>query len=126
MPLDLSRVKDREALRSQREPHWQRIRPGCFLGYRPSAREGIGTWIARAYDEVTRRYHLKALGDYGAFPGRDRFAEAKKHAEAFAAEVESGGIAGDKVETVEEACRRYAESKPDAVGRFKRTVIPTP
>ena len=93
MPLDLSSVKDREALRSRREPHWQRIRPGCFLGYRPSAREGAGTWIARAYDGGGIRYRLKALGDYGAVPSRDRFAEAKKDAEAFASVVESGGIA---------------------------------
>lgn len=42
MALDLSKVKERGALRSQREPYWQRIRPGCFLGYRPSAREGAG------------------------------------------------------------------------------------
>jgi site-specific recombinase XerD len=126
MPLDLSRVKDREALRSQREPHWQRIRPGCFLGYRPSAREGAGTWIARAYDEGEIRYRLKALGDYGAVPSRDRFAEAKKDAEAFASVVESGGIAEDKVETVEEACRRYAQTKQDAAGRFKRIVYSDP
>ena len=81
MALDLSKVKERDALRSQREPYWQRIRPGCFLGYRPSAREGAGTWIARAYDEDQRRYSLKALGDFGTLPGKDRFAEAKKEAE---------------------------------------------
>ena len=126
MPLDLSRVKDREALRSQREPHWQRIRPGCFLGYRPSAREGAGTWIARAYDEGGRRYRLKALGDYGAVPSRERFSEAKKDAETFATEVESGGVLEEKVETVGEACRRYAQSKPEAEGRFNRTVYSDP
>jgi hypothetical protein len=69
MGLDLSKVKERDALRNQREPYWQRIRPGCFLGYRPSAREGAGTWIARAYDEDQRCYRLKALGDFGALPG---------------------------------------------------------
>ena len=92
MPVDLSRVKEREALPNQREPHWQRIRPGCFLGYRPSAREGPGNWIARAYDEPERQYRLKALGDYGARPGRERFAAAKKDAEAFAGQIESGGV----------------------------------
>jgi len=123
---DLSRVKERDALANQREPHWQRIRPGCFLGYRPSAREGLGHWIARAYDEPIRQYRLRSLGDYGALPGRDRFAEAKKDAEAFASLVESGGISDLKLETVGEACQRYAESKPDAAGRFKRYVYSDP
>jgi integrase len=126
MALDLSKVKERDLLRSQREPHWQRIRPGCFLGYRPSIREGAGTWIARAYDEDRRRYSLKALGDFGTSPARDRFTEAKKEAEAFALIVESGGKVEDKVETVGEACKRYAESDPDAAGRFRRHVYPDP
>ncbi|MGH6617219.1 tyrosine-type recombinase/integrase [Sphingomonas sp.] len=126
MALDLSKVKEREALRSQREPYWQRIRPGCFLGYRPSAREGAGTWIARAYDEDQRRYSLKALGDFGTLPGKDRFAEAKKEAEAFAVLVDSGGQTEEKVETVEEACRKYAETRPDASGRFRRNVYSDP
>jgi integrase len=126
MALDLSRVNKRDALPSQREPHWQRLRPGCFLGYRPSAREGAGTWIARAYDEDHRRYRLKALGDFGSVPNGNRFVEAKKEAEAFAALVESGGRRDVPVETVEEACRRYAESRPDAAGRFSRRVYTDP
>lgn len=126
MPLDLSKVKEREALPSQREPHWQRIRPGCFLGYRPSAREGAGTWIARSYDETQRAYRLKALGDFGELPGRDRFAAAKKEAEAFVELVESGGHTEEKIETVEEACRRYASLNPEAEGRFKRHVYADP
>lgn len=126
MTLDLSIVKKREALRSQREPYWQRIRPGCFLGYRPSTREGVGTWIARAYDEDHRCYRLKALGDFGTFPGRDRFANAKKEAEAFAALVESGGHSEEMVETVGEACRLYAKSRPDAASRFERHIYSDP
>lgn len=126
MALDLSRVSKRNALPSRREPHWQRLRPGCFLGYRPSAKEGAGTWIARAYDEDYRKYRLKALGDFGSLPGRDRFGAAKKEAEAFATIVETGGQRDDSVETVEEACHLYAASRPDAAGRFKRNVYPDP
>jgi integrase len=124
--LDLSKVKERESLPSQREPHWQRIRPGCFLGYRPSAREGAGTWIARAYDEDQRSYRLKAIGDFGTLPGRDRFSDAKREAEAFAAIVEAGGYTEEKIETVEEACQRYAVSHADAKGRFTRHVYSDP
>ena len=93
MAVDLSRVKDREALAATREPHWQRLRPGCFLGYRPSAREGVGTWIARAYDEESHSYGLKALGDFGSIPNKERYTTAKKEAEKFAELVESGGHA---------------------------------
>jgi len=79
------------------------------LGYRQSAREGPGTWITRAYDEDQRGYRLKALGDFGDLPGRDRFAAAKKEGEAFAELVEAGGRIEETVETVEDACRRYAK-----------------
>lgn len=126
MALDLSKVKEREALPSRREPHWQRIRPGCFLGYRPSVREGAGTWIARAYDEDQRGYRLKALGDFGELPGRERFGAAKKEVEAFVDLVESGGQTDKKLETIEDACRRYIKANPEADGRFKRHVYSDP
>jgi hypothetical protein len=119
---DLSKVSHREALKLQREPHWQRLRPGCFVGYRPSAKGGAGTWIARAYDDDTGKYRLKALGDYGEHPASDRFAKAKRDAEQFAELVESGGHVRKAAETVEDACRDYADRNPDAVGRFKRFV----
>lgn len=126
MAIDLSKVKEREALKSTREPYWQRIRPGCFLGYRPSAREGTGTWIARAYDEDRRAYRLMALGDFGGLPGRDRFAAAKLETEKFFDLVESGGRIEVGVETVEDACRHYVATNPEAHGRFKRHVYSDP
>ncbi len=126
MARDLSKVKEREALPARREPHWQRLRPGCFIGYRPSAREGSGTWIARAYSEDDRSYRLKALGDFGAIPARDQFALAKKEAEAFADLVETGGIAEQTIETVAEACQRYALANVEIVSRFKRHIYSDP
>ena len=126
MARDLSKVKEREALRSQREPYWQRLRPGCFLGYRPSARGDAGSWIARAYDEDHRCYRLRALGTFATLPSRDRFAEAKAEAESFSALVETGGFLVNRPETVEEACKQYAETHPEAAGRFRRVVYPDP
>lgn len=120
--VDLSSVKQREALSSRREPYWQRIRPGCFLGYRPSAKEGAGTWIARAYDEQRRSYKLRAIGDFAEFTTRERFAAAKREAEIFAELVESGGHAVKRPETVKEACEAYAKSNTEAEGRFRRHV----
>jgi len=126
MALDLSKVERREGLSKQREPHWQRLRVGCFLGYRPSKRGGPGTWIARAYDEDNGKYQFKSLGDYGALAGNARFAAAKRDAEAFAELVEAGGTILVKVETVGDACNAYAKNRPEAQSRFKRHVLGDP
>ena len=122
MALDLSKVGNRERLKVQREPHWQRLRAGCFLGFRPSKRGGKGTWIARVYDEDASRYQVKSLGDFGSLPGNEMFAAAKKEAEKLAELVESGGEIRAKIETVADACREYAKDRPEAEQRFKRYV----
>lgn len=125
---DLSRVKDREALRPNRnaEPYWQRLRPGCFLGYAPSARGGDGNWFARAYDGDTLRYRKRLLGSFAGVPGSRRFSEAKREAELFAELTETGGHATEKLETVADACRAYAMSRPEADARFRRYVYDDP
>ena len=126
MALDLSKVGERERLKLQREPHWQRLRAGCFLGFRPSKRGGKGTWIARAYDEDGSKYRVKSLGDFGALAGNEIFAAAKKEAEKVAELVESGGEVRAKIETVADACREYAKSRIEAGQRFKRYVYDDP
>lgn len=124
--LDLSKVGVRERLKPQREPHWQRLRAGCFLGFRTSKRGGKGTWIARAYDEDAGKYRVKSLGDFGTLPGNEMFAAAKKEAEALAELVETGGAVRTKIETVADACREYAKSRSEAERRFRRYVYEDP
>jgi integrase len=124
--LDLSKVGERERLKAQREPHWQRLRSGCFLGFRPSKRGGRGTWIARAYDEDAGRYRLKALGDFGTLAGNEMFAAAKKEAERLSELVESGGEVRAKIETVADACEAYGKTRPEAEHRFRRYVYSDP
>jgi len=128
MAIDLSRIGAREALKPRREPHWQRLRPGCYLGYRQSAREGAGTWIARSYDKDSRAYKLKALGDFGELATSERFTAARRAAEAFADTIEAGGFRAEKIETVADACRDYLKHKPGAIaeGVFKRHVYSDP
>lgn len=128
MARDLSRVKDRDGLKAQREPHWQRLRAGCFIGFRPSKSGGAGTWIARAYDEDARKYRIKSLGDFGTVAPNERFALAKKEAEAFADLVEGGGEVRRDVDTVEDACKDYLADKPGAIaeGVFRRHVYNDP
>lgn len=126
MALDLSKVGERTRLKAQREPHWQRLRAGCFLGFRPSKAGGTGTWIARAYDEDAGKYRVKSLGDFGSLSGNERFAAAKKEAEALAELVESGGEVRAKIETVSDACEEYAKTRPEADHRFRRYVYVDP
>ena len=127
---DLSKIGERDRLkpRAGDEPHWQRLRAGCFVGYRPSKRGGRGAWFARTYDADTRKYARKALGDYGALSGNDVFAHAKRDAESWADRVESGGVQSRKMETVADACRAYIEDKPGPIaeGVFRRHVFGEP
>lgn len=126
MALDLSKVGERERLKARREPHWQRLRAGCFLGFRPSKRGGKGKWIARIYDDDSGKYRVKSIGDFGRLAGNAMFAAAKKETEALADLVESGGAIRAKVETVADACREYATDKPEAEKRFQRYVYREP
>ncbi len=126
MALDLSKVSVRESLKARREPYWQRLRNGCFVGFRPSKRGGPGTWIARIYDADNASYRLKALGDFGSLAASAMFAAAKKEAEALADLIETGGVVRTKIETVADACRSYAATRTEAEGRFKRFVYNDP
>lgn len=126
---DLSRIGDRDRLKPKAgdEPHWQRLRAGCYVGFRPSRKGGRGTWFARAYSE-TGKYVRKALGDYGQMTGNDVFTHARKDAEAWADQVESGGVRAEKIETVADACRDYLKGKPGPIseGVFRRHVYSDP
>ena len=123
---DLSKVSQRDGLKPQREPYWHRLRPGCFVGYRPSVKRGTGTWIARVYDQEGCRYHLKALGAFGEYPANARFALAKAECEAFAAGAERGAFPDEPLETVADACRAFARSRAEAEQRFRRYVYGDP
>ena len=123
---DLSRIGERDRLKPKAgdEPHWQRLRQGCYVGFRPSKRGGKGTWFARAYDPDAGRYSRKPLGDYGALSGHDVFTQAKVDTEGWAETVESGGVRARELVTVADACEVYLEEKPGSIaeGVFRRHV----
>lgn len=127
---DLSKIGSRGRLKPKAgdEPHWQRLRAGCYLGYRPSKRGGRGGWFARAYDADGGKYRRKPLGDYGTLVGNEVFAAAKFDAEAWADQVESGGVRRREIATVADACRAYLEERPGAIaeGVFRRQVFSDP
>jgi len=122
--MNLSIVKDRERLKPNKkaEPCWQRIRPGCYVGFVPSSKGGQGTWVARAYDDETRRYKRKALGAFPDLAGDKKFTAAKAEAETFADKIGSGGHVEEKIDTVADACRAFSKGRPDDEARFRRYV----
>lgn len=127
---DLSRIGEREKLKPKAgdEPHWQRLRQGVYLGYRPSKKKAGGTWFARFYDAETNRNSRKRLGDYGTLTGHDVFKQAKADAESWAETVESGGERARDMVTVKDACEAYLEQKPGSIaeGVFRRHVYSDP
>lgn len=127
---DLSRIGEREKLKPKAgdEPHWQRLRQGVYLGYRPSKKKVGGTWFARFYDADTNRNARKRLGDFGTLSGHDVFKQAKADAEAWAETVETGGERARDMETVKDACEAYLEQKPGSIaeGVFRRHVYSDP
>ncbi|MCP5388344.1 MAG: tyrosine-type recombinase/integrase [Novosphingobium sp.] len=127
---DLSRIGEREKLKPKAgdEPHWQRLRQGCYLGYRPSKKKAGGTWFARFYDPDSNRNSRKRLGDYGTLSGHDVFKQAKADAEAWAETVESGGERAKDMVTVADACDAYLKEKPGSIaeGVFRRHVYSDP
>ncbi|SIQ81498.1 Site-specific recombinase XerD [Aromatoleum tolulyticum] len=113
-------VGDRKKLQARREPYWDRIEAGCFLGYR-KLEDGTGTWIARwRNEEGAQKYH--ALGSLGSYD------DAAKAARDWFDQCRGGST---EVVDVEEACKRYVTDRrtekgestaKDAEGRFKRLV----
>jgi integrase len=68
------------------------------------------------------------LGDYGILAGNAVFTAAKKDAEAWADQVESGGVRQQEIVTVADACHEYLLEKPSSIaqGVFRRHVFSDP
>jgi len=116
-------VGDRKKLQPRREPYWDRIEAGCFLGYR-KLEDDTGTWIARwRAEDGGQKYN--ALGSLTTYD------EAAKAAREWFEQCQGGST---EVVDVEEACKRYVTDRrsekgdataKDAEGRFKRLVYGT-
>ncbi len=118
--MDLSKVANRAKLKPRREPYWHRLEQARHLGYRPAPDRAAGSWIAKFYDAYSQQKRHHALGDFADLAASERFAAARKAAQEWFEHLSLGGA--PKVQTVAEACRAYAASRPDAEARFKRQV----
>lgn len=121
---NLGTVTKRQKLNRQKEPHWQKIAVGRFMGFRRARKGDGGTWIARYYDAETRKQKYHTLGDLGHLPPSERFSAAQKQAREWCEHVGAGG--SSKPVTIREVCERYALTRPDAEGRFRRHVYCDP
>ncbi len=131
MAVRIDTVASRDKLKPRRESYWQRVRKGCFIGYRKMTASGHGTWMARARDEDDGTKQLfKPLGEFADLPDHLRFDAAAKAALAWFDHLGRGGTA--VASTVADACSRYVRhlaatkterAAKDAEARFKNYVL---
>lgn len=127
--INLGKVESRNRLAARRDPYWQRIEAGCFLGYRKMTADSAGTWLARSRDATTGKQLQSPLGELSDHPAHARFDIASKAARDWFAHLGRGGKA--KAITVKVACSNYvkhltsagkAQAALDAEKRFARWV----
>lgn len=117
---DLTRKRTRDRLEVRREPYWQRLEEGAYLGFR----RGPDTWIAR-FRERDDKQRYQALGE------AIEYDEAKRKAEAWIAQLSGSAMRSVKRATVRAALEAYLadlrrhgrhEAAAEALWRFKLTV----
>jgi len=120
-------------LKPRRDPYWQRLAKGCFLGFRRMTTSSEGTWSARFYLEAEARQVHHPLGDMKELPQHMRFDAAVKAADQWFRHLGKGGR--PEFLTVLDACTRYVEhlrstkgaiAAHDAQSRFSRYVVKAP
>lgn len=93
---DLSRRRDRDQLTPRREPYWQRLAAGAYLGFR----RGPDTWIARFRGRDDKQQYC-SLGEAADFD------QAKRRAEEWLAQCASLSVRTVKRDTVVAALETY-------------------
>jgi len=130
MAVKFDTVSARARLVPRRDPYWQRISKGRYLGYRKMTSAGEGTWSARTLDAGSGKQLRKPLGDFSTLPDHQRADAALKAAQAWFDHLDKGG--STIVTTVRAACSRYVEhlhqtktarAADDAEARFKNYVL---
>ncbi|WP_399678214.1 tyrosine-type recombinase/integrase [Xenophilus sp.] len=130
MATKIDTVTARNRLKPRREPYWHRVSKGNYLGFRKMTSGSGGSWIARSFDEGTRKQVYHALGDFSTLPDHQRYDAANKAALAWFDHLGKGG--SSDVVTVASACKTYVahlrdtkgdKAADDAQARFARHVL---
>jgi site-specific recombinase XerD len=131
MSVKLDRVDARGRLQLRRDPYWQRLTQGRYVGFRRMTKGTPGTWLARFYDGAG--YAYEQLGDFATLPENERYDAAKKKAEEWFQHLDMGG--STEPQSVKAACQAYVEklrtesgeaAANDAEGRLRRIVYGDP
>lgn len=121
---DLARKTDRRNLPIRREPHWQRLAAGAYLGFR----RGPDTWLARFRGRDGKQQYFQ-VGD------GIEYDEAKTRAESWLSQLAASPVRTTRRGTVREALEAYLadlrrhgrpETAKEAEGRFKSVVWDKP
>jgi site-specific recombinase XerD len=107
MKVQLDRVGFRERLAPRRDPYFQRLSEGRYVGFRKMSTDTPGTWLARFYNG--EKYVPKSLGDFATLEEKERFDAAKKAAEAWFQHLDMGG--STKPHSVKAAGQAYVEKQ---------------
>jgi integrase len=119
---ELSKKRDRDRLKIQRDPHFMKLAPGAYLGYR----RGPNTWHARFRDKEHIQ-HYKALEGIGS----EDYDGAMKAAEAWFEQMGAAAVRSVRRDTVRAGLEAYltdlrrqgrAATATEVEGRFKLTV----
>lgn len=132
MGVKIDTVTARGKLKARRDPYWQRISRGLFVGFRKMTNETEGTWVVR-YRADSGAQLRQALGSLDQYPGFERFDEAVRAAQKWLSHVTLGGaIRGF---TVMEVCESYTQkirelkgdnAASDLAARYRRWVSMDP
>lgn len=95
---DLTRKGSRERLSARREPYWQRLAAGAYLGFR----RGPDTWVAR-FRGRDHKQQYRAIGE------AIEYDEAKRRAEAWLSQLTASPVRVAKRGTVRAALEAYIE-----------------
>jgi len=123
---DLSKKRERDRLKVQRDPHYLKLAHGAYLGFR----RGPDTWTARyrSRDGVQQYLALTEVASYD-------YDGAKRAAEDWFRQLGASAVRSVKRATVRAAAEAYlahlmehgrAEAAKEALGRFKLTLWSSP
>lgn len=107
----ISNVIDREKLKPRREPYWQKISKGCYVGYRKMTSSGDGTWLARCLLDGEKKQSYSALGEFSELSEYKRYDAAQEKAREWFVHIGKGG--SNEAVTIKEVCARYVEHLND-------------
>jgi len=100
---DLTRKSRRLDLSPRREPYWQQLGKGAYLGFR----RGPDTWIARFRDRAgAQNYHALPV----PMASHDEFQDAKQLAQVWFDQMGGALVAAARRSTVREALAAYIEN----------------